>query len=110
MKIKDEMNCYSKTIIGCGLILGMMHEILENFKKRAITLWVAMPNPYQSNINSQDSINSSTKGSSVVTHMDPQLNLTCIFCHKFPNQHWVPILLSLVIHQHLIHWNKIFNL
>jgi hypothetical protein len=84
-----------------------MHGILETFKEMAIMLWVAMPNPYQSNINSQDSMNSSTKGLSVVTHMDPRLNPTCILCHKFPNQCWVPILLPLVIHQHLIHWNKI---
>ncbi len=110
MKVKDEINCYSKKYIGYGLILDTMHGILETFKEGAIMFWVTMPNPYQSNINSQDSINSYTKGLSVVIQMDPRLNPICIFCHKFPNQHWVPILLPLVIHQHLIHWNKIFNL
>ncbi len=65
MKVKDEMNCYSKKIIDYGLILNIMHGILETFKERAIKLW------NQSNINSQDSINSSTKGLNVVTHMDP---------------------------------------
>lgn len=110
MKVRDEMNCYSKTIIGhIRLILEIMHGIHETFKEGAIILWVTMPNPYQSNINSQDSINSYTKGLSVVTRMDPQLDPTCIFCHKFPKQHWVPILLPLVIHQHLIHWNINFN-